>query len=89
MNIYAINGHKIKCTYLDLGYNYQIERAHKHLKLGQVYTVDYTEVHNESTDVFLLEIPDIAFNSTCFEDVQAQSVENDRKHEDYDRYHDC
>lgn len=86
MNIYALNGHKVRLIHTDMGYEYQKERAEKYLKLGEVYTVDYTEVHSESTEVYLKEVPDIAFNSTCFEDVKPQSEAADKRHEDYARW---
>lgn len=88
MNIYALKGHKIRCISLQGPYDYQTERAQKHLKLGKEYTVDRTEVQSESTDVYLQEVPNIAFNSTCFEDVKKQSIEEDKKHPDYYKYND-
>ncbi|MCE7991648.1 MAG: hypothetical protein HEP71_06700 [Roseivirga sp.] len=86
MNIYALNGHKVRLIRTDMGYEYQKERAEKYLKLRGVYTVDYTEVHSGSTEVYLEEVPDLAFNSTCFEDIKPQSPEDDSRHEDYDRW---
>ena len=66
MNIYAL---KVKCTSLDQGYNFHIERAQQYLEIGKLHTVYYTEVHSESTDVYLEEFPGTYFNATCFEDV--------------------
>lgn len=88
MNIYALKGHKVRCISLEGPYEYQTERAQKYLELGKEYTVESTEVHSSSTDVILQEIPNIEFNSTCFEDVIKQSKEDDRKHPDYSKYND-
>lgn len=84
MNIYALEGHKVRLIHTDMGYEYQRERVKQYLKLGQVYTVDYTEVHSASTEVYLKEAPDVAFNSTCFEDIKPQSPEDDRRHKNYE-----
>lgn len=87
MNIYALKGHKVRCTHLDSPYEYQTERAKKYLEIGKIYTVESTEVHSSSTDVVLQEIPEVEFNSTLFEDVTKQSEEDDQKHPDYWKYH--
>ena len=87
MNIYALKGHKVRCINLELPYDYQTETAHKHLELNKKYTVERTEVHSSSTEVFLKEIPEVAFNTTSFEDVSKQSEEDDQKHPDYWTYH--
>lgn len=86
MNIYALKGHKVKCTSLEGLYQYQTELAHKHLELHKIYTVESTEVHSSSTDVILQEFPEIEFNSCHFDDVEPQSPELDKKHPDYSKY---
>ena len=68
MDIYATEGHKVIATDLDNGYPHHAELAKKHLTKGEIYTVDYTEVENWHTDVYLKEFPDIAFNVVHFED---------------------
>ena len=70
MNIYAKEGHKITVTEetINYGYNHHKEMANKHLKVGEVYTVDHTEVGGWHTDVYIKEVPNIAFNSVHFED---------------------
>jgi hypothetical protein len=88
MNIYALKGHKVRCISLEGAYEYQTEVAQQHLELGKEYTVEETEVYSSSTEVYLQEIPDVAFNSTLFEDVEKQSEEDDQKHPDYSKYHD-
>ncbi len=87
MNIYALEGHKVKCISLESPYEYETERAKKYLEIGKIYTIDSTEVHSSSTDVLLQEIPNIEFNSTLFEDVEKQSEQDDKKHPDYLTYH--
>jgi hypothetical protein len=86
MNNYAINGHKVVCSTLDAGYDYDKEVASKHLEIGKEYTIDYTIVDSWSTDVYLVEFPNVRFNSVFFEDVDEQSNENTKSHPDYLRY---
>jgi len=68
MNIYAKNGDKVICKNISRGYDLTDETANKYLKIGSVYTVDYTDVHNWHTNVYLIEFPNVSFNSTDFED---------------------
>jgi hypothetical protein len=70
MNIYAKKGHKVTVTEQSFknGNNRDKKRAAAHLKPGNVYTVNRTEVHNFHTNVFIEEIPGIIFNSVQFED---------------------
>lgn len=95
MNIYALNGFKVRCTNLTSGWSDQSEFYSKFIKVGEVYTVDYTEVSNSSTAVYLEEVPNgldgtptfrICFNSCFFEDVEPQPMEFTKQHLDYRRY---
>lgn len=86
MNIYAIHGHKVVCSTFDAGYDYDKEQAKKHLEIDKEYTVDYTNVDSWSTDVYLVEFPNVRFNSVFFEDVVEQSDEDTRSHPDFKRY---
>jgi hypothetical protein len=86
MNIYALEGHKVKCSTFDAGYDYDKEVAKKHLELGKEYTIHYTIVDSWSTDVFLTEFPNIKFNSVFFEDVVEQSEEDDKNHPNWSWY---
>jgi hypothetical protein len=86
MNIYAIEGHKVKCSTLDAGYTYDMERATKYLEVGNEYTVDYTMVDSFSTDVCLREFPNVMFNSAFFEDVVEQSNTDNKSHPDWRRF---
>lgn len=86
MEIFAIKGHKVKCSTLSAGYEFHQELAKKHLTIGDTYTVDYTNVDSWHTDVFLEEIPNVKFNSVFFEDVESQSDEDTKTHPDYRRY---
>lgn len=83
MNIYALENHKIKLTNLNVGYEYQKQDLKKHLKLGEIYTVQRTDVYSSFTRVYLKEVPDIEFNSVCFEDVNEQVPDDDKKHPNY------
>ncbi|MEL1246321.1 hypothetical protein AAEO56_18760 [Flavobacterium sp. DGU11] len=86
MNIYALKGHKVRCSDLDNGYEYQQEIARRHLVLGEVYTIDKTEVGSSSTKVMLQEVPGVFFNSVFFDDVVPQGQADDKAHPDYWRY---
>lgn len=86
MNIYAIEGHKVVCDTLDGGYDSHKQVAKKYLTEGQVYTVKKTRVDSWHTDVFLVEIPNVNFNSVFFKDVEPQSSEDDLTHPDFKRY---
>ena len=67
MNIRAEHGTKVFVTEKSLknGYNCDGEKAKKFLKIGETYTVDYTDVDRCNTDVYLIEFPNISFNSVC------------------------
>jgi hypothetical protein len=86
MNIYALKGHKVKCSTLSAGYNYHQEIAQKYLEINKEYTVEKTMVDSWYTNVYLEEFPDIKFNSVFFEDVNEQDESMDEKHPDYFRY---
>lgn len=88
MNIYAMKGHKVKCETLEAGYDHHKRVAEKHLKVGNEYTVERTEVGGWHTDVYLQEFPDVAFNSVFFEDAIEQSEETDKEHPNYAEYND-
>ena len=82
MNIYASNGFRVKVRN-----NRDSLRIKEHLKEGKVYTVECTEVHSWHTDVYLREVPNIAFNSVDFDDVSRQSKKKDKEHPDWAKYH--
>jgi len=52
------------------GWDGDKEKADTHLTAGEIYTVDYTEVHSWSTRVYLLEVPNVYFNSVLFAKVE-------------------
>ena len=83
MNIYALKGHKVRLVYTEMAYHYQTEDIKKHLKLGEIYTIEETEVYGEFTNVYLQEVPGVSFNSTAFEDVEPQPEGKDKQHPDY------
>lgn len=72
MDLYANEGYKVTVTKksINYGYDYDKEKANKHLKAGEIYTVERTEVGGWHTDVFLKEIPGICFNSVHFQPVE-------------------
>ena len=83
MNIYSLEGQKVKLSTLEAGYSYQKEIVSNNLKLGEIYTVDFTVVHSSSAEVYLKEFPSISFNSVFFSDVKKQPKTDDKKHPHY------
>ena len=88
MNIWAIEGHKVKVTEntINCGYDYQKEKIKELCELNKEYTVNRTEVNSCSTVVYLKEFPGERFNSVNFEDAVEQSEEDDRQHDDWNCY---
>lgn len=70
MNIYAKKGDRVIFSHPKAGYYYDQQTASKYLKLGEIYTVELTNVGGFSTRVYLQEFKDISFNSVHFEDVK-------------------
>ena len=87
MNIYALKGHKVKVKTLSAGYFCEQEDIKTYLELNKEYTIERTDINGWHTDVYLVEVPNIPFNSAFFEDVIKQSIKDDIKHKDYYRYH--
>lgn len=86
MNIYALNGHKVKCKTFNAGYDHDKETAKKYLKLWSDYEVERTEVGNWYTDVYLKQFPGVRFNSVFFEDAEIQDEEKDKLHPSFGYY---
>lgn len=86
MNIFAMEGHKVKCSTLNAGYDSDQEKAKRYLTVGNTYTVDHTIVESFSTEVYLKEFPLVSFNSVFFEDAEEQNLEITKQHPDYQRY---
>ena len=89
MNIYAQNGHKVRCEKsgrggMPMGGIPQAERPV--VVPGTVYVVEKTDVHPFRTDVFLQEFPGFKFSSALFEDVAPQDPNDDRRHKDWAQY---
>ena len=63
MNIYSEYGTKVTVTEQTAKNGYKSIDVEKYLEIGKVYTVDYTDVGNSETAVYLVEFPNIPFNS--------------------------
>ena len=74
MNIHAKQGTKITVTTKSIlnGYANVSNHAKKHLKVGEVYTIDRVVVHSWHTDVYVKEIPDQIFNVVSFYNILYQ-----------------
>jgi hypothetical protein len=66
MPIRVPRGTRVVFAFPDNGYPYERKRAAYYLRVGQTYTVARTVVHDWRTDVHLVEVPDVAFNSVLF-----------------------
>lgn len=69
MDIYAKKGHRVVFSNPESGYQHHQNTAKEYLKVGKTYTINKTEVSNYHTDVYLEEVPGVAFNSVLFEDL--------------------
>jgi len=67
MNIESKKGDKVIFTGKG-GYDSENEYARNHLKVDQIYVVDYTIIHNFNTEVILEGFPKKKFNSVLFDD---------------------
>lgn len=79
VNIYSRKGTKVIFDNPNNGYDFDIKRAKEHLIIGNVYTVDHTNVHSFSTSVYLEEFPKISFNSCLFSDTSKTKTFQDLK----------
>lgn len=68
MNIYCSPGAKVK-FHARQGDDY-FRMENDNLEDGKIYTVERTDVHGWSTDVYLVEVPGMGFNSVCFEEIK-------------------
>lgn len=68
MNIHAKKGTKVRYTGKN-GYDADLQQANQYLVVGEIYTVENTNVSGWSTSVLLQEIHKQRFNSVHFEEV--------------------
>jgi len=88
MEMYAKRGHIVQ--YVSPSCNYYLptkENAEKHLTLGEIYTVDRTDVGRSFTTVFLIGYKDIPFSTTQFIDAIKQPDHYKQGHIDFWYYH--
>lgn len=69
MDIYSKEGTKVGYTGKG-GYDSDKEHANKYLKVGEIYTVDYTDVGSYHTNVYLKEFLNKSFNSVHFVNIK-------------------
>ncbi len=67
MDIHAPHGTPVIFANPNSGYTHDQEMAARYLKVGETYTVEFTNVGNFQTHVGLREFPRVAFNSVLFE----------------------
>lgn len=81
MRIYCKPGHKIVFAYPGNGYRSDQIDAEEYLLEGNVYTVAKTEVGAMHTNVWLKEVPGVAFNSVLFEDYREEECHDREEYE--------
>lgn len=88
MNIFALRGHKVMVTEQSLknGYDADRDAVCKYLEVGKEYTVNFTQVHSSSTDVFLVGFDGVTFNSVNLVSITRQPEELNMAHPDYKTY---
>lgn len=69
MNIHAEKCAKIVYDHPDYGYDADQQVAGTYLRVGARYTVDHVRVGGWVSYVYLLEVPNIGFNTVLFSDV--------------------
>lgn len=71
MDINTKPGTKVTVTETSIrnGLSYDEDVAREYLKIGGIYTILTTNIEGWHTDVWLVEIPDMSFNSVSFEDI--------------------
>jgi len=63
--------HGMKVRYIgEGGWDADKVHANKYLTVGEIYTVDIIDIGNWSSDVYLIEFPEIDFNTVMFEEVE-------------------
>lgn len=69
MRIDAPPGTKVRYSFEQNGHPHDQNQAKTFLKVGETYTVSRTDIHQWTTDVYLVEVPIACFNSVLFEEV--------------------
>lgn len=66
MDLWSKPGAKVVAWKPDAGYDADRQKFRQFLTIGNEYTIDHTEVGDCHTDVYLVEVPKVAFNSVHF-----------------------
>jgi hypothetical protein len=69
MDIFSKPGTKVVFSFPENGWPHDKESNAKHLVFGKTYTVAKTDPGSCHTDVFLVEVPGIRFNSVNFREL--------------------
>lgn len=67
--LFSEHGVHVRVKSFSAGNSYERELVEKYLAKDQVYTIDRINVGRNYTDVWLVEVPDLSFNSVFFENV--------------------
>jgi hypothetical protein len=85
MNIWALKGHRITVTEDSAKNGYEYDKQSVKDLIGKILVVERTSVSSSSTDVYIKGYAG-RFNSVMFVDVDTQSSEKNKEHEDYKRW---
>jgi hypothetical protein len=88
MNIFTLSGKKVIVTEetATWGDSYDVNKVSKYLIINKEYTIERTEVGGFHTDVYLVEVPQIRFNSVNFISVDDQSEDENKNHPDWKKF---
>lgn len=67
--LFSERGVRVRVKTFNAGSRYDRGLAERHLAQDQVYTIDRISIGRNYTDVWLVEVPDLSFNSVFFENV--------------------
>ena len=69
MDIYSKPGTLVRFAFPNHGYPHDQQTAMEHLVVGNVYHIHHTDVFSSYTNVYLVEVPEVSFNSVLFTEV--------------------
>lgn len=73
MDIYSERGSKV--TFLNHhGREFDLVKARKYLKQGEIYTINSIEISGWSSKVFLKEVPETSFNTVMFDNIENKEM---------------
>lgn len=75
MNIHTAEGSKVVFAFPENGYEGEQESIKKYMEVGDVFTVEFVDIGQSYTNVYLKEITERGFNSVFFANVNDSVTE--------------